>query len=264
MSCIDNIMYLISHIKLGNNNKNITGTVFLDIAGAFDHVISHILLNILNFGLPANIIKFIDSIVSHRKLEGYISGNFLQTRHAYMGLPQGSVLSPLLFNLYLSHVHTSLPPNIKIVMYADDLPIFCSHPSIETIATQLNSTLININNHLKSIGLHLSPDKSKLCFFSSMSKTNLQRIITEKQIQIFLDNKPLEISWHQKFLGVHLTHDLDWKQHTAEIKKSSTSHKYFKSSDWNTMGGTPQNIQGCISWIYSFHIRLGRSNYFST
>jgi len=78
------------------------GALFLDIKAAYDNVDPSILFNIVNsLKIPAGYKKFIKNLLEFREIDIYESGNFQGVRLLYKGLPQGSVLSLLLFNLYI-------------------------------------------------------------------------------------------------------------------------------------------------------------------
>jgi len=76
----------------------------------------------------------------------YESGNFQGTRTLYKGLPQGSVLSSLLFNLHIKDIIYIVPYNCKIIQFADDITIFCHDKSIDKINDVLSKTFNKINN----------------------------------------------------------------------------------------------------------------------
>ncbi|XP_029680040.1 uncharacterized protein LOC115245731, partial [Formica exsecta] len=102
LSCMDNVATLITDIHLANRHRKFTGVVFLDLVGAFDNVLPEALLILLEkFGLPQKIISFIRKTTTNRNLTGYAAGIPLQTRSTDRGLPQGSILSPTLFNIYV-------------------------------------------------------------------------------------------------------------------------------------------------------------------
>lgn len=81
----------------------------------------------------------------NRDLIGYVAGMALQPRQTSRGLPQGSISSPILFNLYLALIETCIPLPVHILMYADDVAIYCSHQSSNYISNHLNNALDNLS-----------------------------------------------------------------------------------------------------------------------
>jgi len=102
-------------------SKDKMGALFLDIKAAYDNVDPSILFNIVNsLKIPTGYKKFIKSLLEFREIDIYESGNFQGVRLLYKGLPQGSVLSLLLFNLYIKDVIQVIPYNCKLIQFADD------------------------------------------------------------------------------------------------------------------------------------------------
>ncbi|KAL6433603.1 hypothetical protein ACFW04_006590 [Cataglyphis niger] len=108
------------------------------------------LLLLSKFELPQKIIKFINVLISHRHLIGFAAGINLQNRYTTIGLPQGSTLSPILFNLYIALSFSVIPNNVNILYYTDDIVIYCSDHQLELIKHQLNTTLKNLHQFLNS------------------------------------------------------------------------------------------------------------------
>ena len=84
------------------------------------------------------------------------------------GVPQGGVLSPTLFNLYMSKMPTP-PPNIKLVTYADDSTILSSGKKLNELCTNLNEYLDTLNEWFTSRNLGISAPKSSATVFTTWS-----------------------------------------------------------------------------------------------
>lgn len=138
-------------------------------------------------------------LLKERHLSGFASGIHMQDRIANRGLPQGSILSPLLFNLYVTLIERCLPLPVQILMYADDIAIYCSHESIVYIKNQLNLALENLSLFLKDLNLAISPSKSSFTIFSNMSSRNLNSTLRFNNIRIQLDG--VQVFPNLSFLG---------------------------------------------------------------
>jgi len=141
--------------------------VFLDIAGAFDNVIPSILVRDLRtLGFPAKICKFVENLLSERYIQFVRNGDLIEPCTAHKGSPQGSILSPLLFNIYLREVSKHIHPDTSILQYADDINLFAWDRDIDVARESVSSSFDSIHQYLKYRGLELSPLKSKCVIFN--------------------------------------------------------------------------------------------------
>lgn len=146
-SCIDSVATLTADISKNMSSNDMTGVVFLDIKGAYDNVDPLLLHKELwRIGIPCNILKIIWNMTKIRFITAYGNDENLGSRHTTSGLPQGSVLSPILFNLYLSRIMLSISDNtIKIVQYADDIALYYSSKELKDICSKLNKALDEVD-----------------------------------------------------------------------------------------------------------------------
>lgn len=125
LSCKDNLVF---HI-----------TIY--IIGALDNVNPRQLIEMLTFfKFPPKIIRFLEHMIMSRTIEGFHDGQSIGTRTTFKGVPQGSVLSPLLFNLYVSLICSNLQ-GVSFFMYANDLVLFCQHSDLKTLYKLLHSAI---------------------------------------------------------------------------------------------------------------------------
>jgi len=217
-SCIDSLVILSCDIHKGFVNSSSTLAAFLDIKSAFDNVIPNILIRELeNIGIPARVRMFILNLISIRSLHFIVDGNQIGPFHSYKGVPQGSILSPLLFNIYLKDISKYLHSNSKILLYADDIIVYSNKPSnkpseaLLSIQTSLNC----ISDFLKVKGLDLSPDKSRCMIFTrSKAVPNLH--------PVRINGFPISYVPSVKFLGIFLDSKMTGKKHLKYlIRKGS-------------------------------------------
>jgi len=203
-SCIDNLVTLTNRIHTGFLRKESTIAIFLDIAGAFDNVIPNILIQELrNLGLPACFCKFIENLLLERSIYVAQNGNLDGPWISHKGTPQGSILSPLLFNIYLKNVGRHIHKDSHILQYADDIVLFASNKDISLARDSLALSLESIFLFLASLGLSLSPSKSQSIIFSRKRK------IEDPFAPFTINDTQIPIVEQVRFLGVILDRKLN-------------------------------------------------------
>jgi len=140
-SCTDNLVVLTNRIHSALLNNAYTVAVFLDIAGAFDNVIPSILIQELREeGFPPHFCKFLENLLSERLIFAVRNADLTGPLVTHKGTPthNGSILSPLLFNLYLRNIGRQLHKDTQILQYADDIVMFSSNADISQARNSLS------------------------------------------------------------------------------------------------------------------------------
>lgn len=139
----------ISHLQLDIYNavscKRKLACIFFDIVGAFNNVNLATLSNELaSIGLPGKIINWIYTFLNGRQVYVKYNNSLIGPRLSHKGTCQGSILSPLIFLLYINRITAELGPNVNTLQYTDDLAIYCSGPDLNAIKMKLSFALINL------------------------------------------------------------------------------------------------------------------------
>lgn len=167
-SCADCLAILHTDITLSRLRLEPLCVLSLDLEGAYDSVNLEILLEILvELQVPNFIIKFVYNLINERKIYGFCNGYEFASGSTNKGLPQGCILSPLLFNIYIHYIKNKLIPSVKCLGFADDLLIYCSDPNIHKSINILNEQLSNLQQWLNLINLKISFQKCNLIIFDS-------------------------------------------------------------------------------------------------
>ena len=127
------------------------------------------------------------------------------------GVPQGSILGPLLFLIYINDIiRTS--PILSFILFADDTNIFYSHENLQSLIQVLNQEIPKVSTWFKCNKLSLNIDKTNFVYFR-LSNTE----IIEFPDSILIDNVPLQRKKYAKFLGVFIDEHLNWNEHLRHI-----------------------------------------------
>ncbi|GFY29706.1 putative RNA-directed DNA polymerase from transposon BS [Trichonephila clavipes] len=131
---------------------------FLDASKAFDRVWKYKLLSKCFgvFSIKGKALPWISNFLNHRNFCVNFHATFSDSYKTYQGIPQGCVLSPTLFSLFISGVEKYVNP-AQIGLFADDVVLWCSDVNISKMESQLNRSLVNIqefaDNHKKLLSI---------------------------------------------------------------------------------------------------------------
>lgn len=194
---MDSIGVLVSDIRASFSKNESVVAAFLDISAAYDNVLLPILRQKLQeMGIPVKMVQCIFSMLMSRSLILRVPGEDFDVRRTWKGLPQGYVLSPLLYNLYTADIGSCLNNDCHILQYADDIALYVTNKSIEAAASSLCVSLDSLNQWLIPHGMSLSAPKSSMVVFSR------RRLIP--QISVRIQNHCIPVAKKAKFLGVFL------------------------------------------------------------
>ena len=166
------IISLTQKITEAIENKKFTIGIFLDLSKAFDTVDHSILLDKLEYyGIRGITLKWFKSYLSDRKqiVKFYEYRSSMKTISC--GVPQGSVLGPLLFLLYVNDIHRS-STLLSFILFADDTNIFNSHSDINTLITTTNEELKKVAEWLRANKLSLNIKKNSIHYFQGKKQKN--------------------------------------------------------------------------------------------
>ena len=201
------------------DNGELTGVVFLDIQKAFDSIDHNILLKKLKFYRISQIeLKWFQSYLIDRYQQCQINGFLSKKGKIICGVPQGSILGPLLFLVYINDLPNSLKSTVPC-LYADDTQIFTSSHDPINIAHSLNSDLENITDWLTVNKLQSHPTKTKMMVIGS--RYNLDFKVSDSNIRI--NNNVVLPVFSQKCLGIYLDERLAFDVHIENLCKKKCS-----------------------------------------
>ena len=187
-------------------------TLFLDFAKAFDTVNHEILLAKLeHYGIRGVALNWIRNYLTNRMQCTEIGDTQSELELIKCGVPQGSVLGPLLFLIYINDIVNS-SKLFNFTLFADDTSLYYSCKNTNNLENIINSELAKISDWLSANRLSLNVAKSKLLYFTNKNRNSL------KDIEIKINGESLKEVDSAKYLGVHMDNKLSWNVHTNHIK----------------------------------------------
>ena len=211
------IAQLVNKINSAVERKETTIGIFLDLSKAFDTIDHDILLAKLEYyGFRGIVQTWFKSYLNNRKQ--YVSYNLCNSSLKDMtcGVPQGSILGPLLFILYVNDI-TATSNILDFILFADDTTITFSHANIINQMDVVNNELIKISSWFKANKLSVNATKTN---YMILGTPHMVGNIEERDLEVTLNNTLLQRVKSTKFLGVLIDDCLTWKAHIDCISKT--------------------------------------------
>ena len=184
---------------------------FLDFRKAFDTLNHEILLNKLtHYGVRDQAVDWFQSFLSHRVQYASVSGFDSEPSLVTHGIPQGSVLGPLLFIIFINDLHKSVKHS-QILHFADDTNLPYSSKSIKKIIEHINHGLSLVVQWLRSNKISWNAEKTEILIFRSKRKQ-----IT-KYLNFRISGHKINVSNKVKYLGIQMEQHLDWIVHVKNV-----------------------------------------------
>ncbi len=215
-STIEQVHRFVNEIKSALDGKKYCSAVFLDVAQAFDKVWHEGLIYKIKQQLPINFHAILESYLSNRKFRVKYNDSKSDLCKINAGIPQGSVLGPILYLLYTADLPTS--KNVITTTFADDTAILVTNKNPQTASRELQNHLVEIDKWLKKWRIKVNENKCVHLTFT-----------LNKRTCPMVSLNGISIPQHRdvKYLGLYLDRRLTWKKH-IEMKRKQIKIKFSK------------------------------------
>ena len=206
------ILEMYNRISKSIDDHKVSAGVFIDLSKAFDTINHERLFDKLeHYGFRGLSLQWLKDYLSNRKQYVFFNNHSSSIQNITCGVPQGSILGPLLFLLYVNDiVHCS--KSLQFILFADDTNLFLSADTFADLMVILNDELNKLSDWFCANKLSVNIAKTKYILFGGK-----QKLCSEPSIFIAIDGVALERVEFTKFLGVYIDENLNWKQHTSHI-----------------------------------------------
>lgn len=261
-STTSQLLNLTQHIEDGFERGEITGAIFVDLSAAYDTV-NHrrLLCKILGMTKDIALTELIGTMLQNRRFYVMLNGKKSRWRQQRNGLPQGSVLAPILYNIYTNDQPTD--SETRRFIYADDLCITAQATSFERIEMILTRALTNLTPYYEMNHLRANPTKTQVCAF------HLKNQEVNRQLNIKWSGSKLEYCPNPVYLGVTLDRSLTYKRHIEKtIGKVNTRNNILRKLTSSSWGASPSTLRStalalsfsaaeyaCPTWERSAHAK---------
>ena len=241
------------HDKISSalDNGELAVGVFLDLSKAFDTVDHSILFDKLeHYGIRGLALKLIKSYFSNRLQFVEYNGHVSSRTNISCGVPQGSILGPLFFLLYINDINNA-SKILQLILFADDTNVFLSHKDAYCLANILNTELYKLSNWFRVNKLSLNLKKTKFMVFKPSQKR------VSYDIQLLINDYKLDQVKETVFLGVILDENLNWKSEISHVaNKVSKSIGIIRKSNFYLSTKSLRTLYFSLVYPYFFYCNL--------
>lgn len=233
-SAIDAISKVTSAARRTVAKGGIMLAVSIDIANAFNSLPwQSIKIALSRHGIPSYLRRIIEDYLSNREIV-YNVGQSLPLEHRTIekGVPQGSVLSPLLWNLGYNPIFgAAVPDGTEIIGYADDTLIMITGKSWTRTLRAMEAAIAAVVNTINKLGLQISPHKTEALWFHGLPKSK-----NPPESWISVSSERIRVSDSLKYLGIHQDGRLTFNTHFKKILPRIEKAQYLGRILPNTYG----------------------------
>ena len=211
------------------------------------------LLKLKKCRIGGNMYKWIKSYLHNRRARVTIDSAKSKKILLRHGVPQGGVLSPTLFLIFINDLIKQLPDAVKCAMYADDLVMWCTEEHATTAQLRLQEAANILSNWTQDWCVKINKTKSFTTLFTLSTKV--------KHVKIMLDDVELQHTDNTTYLGVTFDKRQTWRHHInsteAKARRKLALLRKLAGTQW---GGSRNSTEECLHWSYTSTPRIWINN----
>ncbi|MEW8544970.1 MAG: reverse transcriptase domain-containing protein [Candidatus Thiodiazotropha sp.] len=209
------LMRLVQDIFNGYNKKEMSLVAFIDMEKAFDSIWRDgLMVKMYKLGIRGTVWKWISNFLSSRRAKCFLKGTYGPEFETFVGLPQGSVISPVLFNIFLQDIYKNI--SCQKVKFADDGTIWSLGTDTKVLSKTVEQELQKIFEWTLKWRMKLSPEKTEICLFSRGNNNT-----DPSQIHVQLNGNDIKYNSSPKVLGLHLDESLTFQNHIIKTEQKA-------------------------------------------
>ncbi|KAK9717109.1 zinc finger associated protein [Popillia japonica] len=206
LAAVQQAMNLVEDIKKKQKRRKFVGAALLDVEKAYDKIWRRGLIHKMRrMPIPSYLTKIVQEWLEDRAFRVRVNEEKSEERRAREGLPQGSPLSPILFNLYVKDMPQVVDKEIALFQFADDTAIVAQGQNAEMCLKKIERNLKKIGDHARRWKMRLNEDKTQLIQFSKKRP---------RRPGISWNGKTIKAKKQGTYLGILLDSNLDFRKHT--------------------------------------------------
>ena len=184
--------------------------------------------------------QWISQYLTNRKARVHVNGAYSRKKTLKEGVPQGGVLSPTLFLIFINDIIKDMPRNVRGAIYADDLVLWCTEEYLSTANFRLQLALDTLNNWTKKWLVKINATKTTYTIFSLSPQKSQCRV------KLSIDGHLLKHEPNPTYLGITFDQRLTWKQQTDKIETRAKSRlalmRKLSGSTWGADNKTQKKV----------------------
>ena len=228
----DQVLRISQAVADGFQKSERSVLALLDFSKAYDTVWRQRLLRTLaRRGIPAKYVLWLSAFLTNRQARVRFHGTLGKSRTLHQGLPQGSVLAPILFLFYIDELARLIPDSVTAALYADDVSILASARTLRRAESLTQQAVDRVVGWSREWRLSLNTMKSEVSFFS------LSTAEAKWRPSVKIGDNEIPFNPEPKFLGVTLDRSLSFGPHVKNIKGKATSKLSILGAVANTTWG---------------------------